>query len=367
MPSVCNEPVTGSQALGSSQRLERFCLWWAALPSRGIGTADVTLILLLLLMVDSDDRNVLTLLIQPTSMQSRSGDSMIRPYSWILHGVRTLYGQMAEVNSYILTCIKMIGTSVCYVSFFLLIEQFIRSHRSLLFRLMLTFSCCKHGFLRDQNFQTDRIPLTDTTVLLYELWASWPSMNVVNLQNDKSGSADLLTSATNGSQPRIHDGIPRTTHQTVTLQTVLPPLFADAEQQCTQLQEIRTWRTSESRQPLLCCSLSAISFTLTLPTPESSSSSSPVDRSQPLHRESLRPPDDAWIVPPPDVPLFLTTRYTASLSTPEGTSAALQYKSRLSSQIFRVCDFAFAFKTQNAPCVPRFKRVLLSDRFQFVF
>ena len=34
---------------------------------------------------------------------------------------------------------------------------------------------------------------------------------------------------------------------------------------------------------------------------------------------------------------------------------------------FRVCDFAFAIKTQNAPCVSRFKRVLLSDRFQFAF
>ena len=32
---------------------------------------------------------------------------------------------------------------------------------------------------------------------------------------------------------------------------------------------------------------------------------------------------------------------------------------------FRVCDFAFAFKTQNAPCVSRFKRILFSDRFQF--
>ena len=30
---------------------------------------------------------------------------------------------------------------------------------------------------------------------------------------------------------------------------------------------------------------------------------------------------------------------------------------------FRVCDFAFAFKTQNAPCVSRFKRILFSDRF----
>ena len=34
---------------------------------------------------------------------------------------------------------------------------------------------------------------------------------------------------------------------------------------------------------------------------------------------------------------------------------------------FHVCDFAFALKTQNAPCVSRFKRVLLSDRFQFAF
>ena len=34
---------------------------------------------------------------------------------------------------------------------------------------------------------------------------------------------------------------------------------------------------------------------------------------------------------------------------------------------FRVCDFAFAFKTQNAPHVSRFKRVLFSDRFQFAF
>ena len=194
--------------------------------------------------MDSDDSNEVTLLIQPPSMQSRSIDNIIRPYSWILHGVRTMYGQMVEVNSYILTCNKMIGTSLCYVSFFLLIEQFIRSRRWLFFRLMLTFAYCLHGFIRDQNFQTDRIPLTDITVLVYELWASWPSMNVVNLRNDKSGSADLLTSATNGSQPRIHDGIPRTTHQTVTLQTVLLPLFADTEQQCRQLHEIRTCRTS---------------------------------------------------------------------------------------------------------------------------
>ena len=186
-------------------------------------------------MVDSDDLNVVTLLFLPPRMQSHSGDNMVRTYSRILHNVRMLYGQMVEVNSYILACINMISTSVCYVVFFLLIEQFIRSRRSLFFRLMLTFAYCLHIILRDQTFQTDRIPLTDITVILYELWASGPNMNVVHLRNDKSGSADLLTSATKGSQPRIHDGIPRKTHQTVTLQTVLLPLFPEIEQQCKQL------------------------------------------------------------------------------------------------------------------------------------
>ena len=184
---------------------------------------------------------------------------------------------MAEVNSYILACIYMISTYVCCASFFLLIEQFIRSRRSPFFQLMLTFAYCLYIILRDQTFQTDRIPLTDIAALLYELWTSWPSMSVGNLRNVKSGSADLLTSAMNGSQPRIHDGIPGTTDQTVTLQTVLPPLFEDTEQQCRQLQDIRMCRTSESRQPLLSTNLSATSFMLTLPIPESSSSSSLVD------------------------------------------------------------------------------------------
>ena len=122
----------------------------------------------------------------------------------------------------------------------------------------------------------------------------------------------MLTSATDGSQVRIYDGIPQTTHQTVKLQTVLLPLFADVEQQCRQLQEIRTCRTSESRQSLLYNSLSATSFTLMPPTRESSSSS--VDRSQPLHRESLRPSGDAGIVPPPDVALSLSMRYIDGVS-----------------------------------------------------
>ena len=301
VPSVCNEPVTGSQAHGSSHRLGRCDLVWSAIPSFGMGSATVLLILLHPLMVDSDDLKVVTLLFLPPRMQSRSGDNMIRPFFWILHVVRTLYDQITEVNSYILAFIYMISTFVFCASFFLLIEQFIRSHRSLFFRLMLTFAYCLHRILRDQTFQTDRIPLTDITALLCKLWISWPSMSVGSLRNDKSGSADLLTSAMNGSQPRIHDGIPETTDQTVTLQTILPPLFEDTEQQCRQLQEIRMCRTSESRQPRLSTNLSTTSFTLIPPIPESSSSLSPVDRSQPLHRESLRPSGDAGLSTLPHV------------------------------------------------------------------
>ena len=54
-PSVCNEPVTGSHVFGSSQRLGRCCLWWAALPSHEIGSAEVPLIPLLLLVVSGDE------------------------------------------------------------------------------------------------------------------------------------------------------------------------------------------------------------------------------------------------------------------------------------------------------------------------
>ena len=41
VPSVCNEPVTGSQAHGSSHRLGRCDLVWSAIPSLGMGSASV--------------------------------------------------------------------------------------------------------------------------------------------------------------------------------------------------------------------------------------------------------------------------------------------------------------------------------------
>ena len=137
VPSVCNEPVTGSQAHGSSHRLGRCDLLWSAIPSLGIGSATVLLILLHPLMVDSDDLNVVTLLFLPPRMRAHSGDNMVRTYSRILHNVRMLYGQMVEVNSYILACIHMISTSLCYIVFFLLIEQSIRSRHSLFFICLL--------------------------------------------------------------------------------------------------------------------------------------------------------------------------------------------------------------------------------------
>ena len=49
------------------------------------------------------------------------------------------------------------------------------------------------------------------------------------------------------------------------------------------------------------------SLALFPPTPECSSCSSPVESSQPEHRDSLRPSSEAWLVLPLDVTLFLTT------------------------------------------------------------
>ena len=112
-------------------------------------------------------------------------------------------------------------------------------------------------------------------------------MNGGDLRNDESGSADLLTSATIRSQLEVYDGVPQNTVKAV-------------------IQEIRMCRTSKSRQSVWCNNLSAISFTLTPPTPGSSSSSSPIDRSQPLHWELLRPTGGAGIKAPPDVAPLLT-------------------------------------------------------------
>ena len=99
------------------------------------------------------------------------------------------------------------------------------------------------------------------------------------------------------------------------LQTVHFPWLTDSEQQCRHLQEIRTCQTSRSRQSVWCNNLSAISFTLTPPTPVFSLSSSPMDHYQPLHRELLRPTGGAGIKAPPDAALLLTEKVILLCST----------------------------------------------------
>ena len=86
---------------------------------------------------------------------------------------------------------------------------------------------------------------------------------------------------------------------------VVPPP-PDIEQLCRQLQDFRTCLTPESRQPSLCCRLSASSSACTLPRklPKFSLSLSSIDRFQPLRPESLHPTDDTLLPPSADDCLF---------------------------------------------------------------
>ena len=92
------------------------------------------------------------------------------------------------------------------------------------------------------------------------------------------------------------------------------PLSPDIEQLCRQLQDSPMCRSPELRQPWLFWNLLAIccnrifilrsteSSTHTPPRklPESSSTSSSIDRFRPLCRESPRPTGDALLLPPAD-------------------------------------------------------------------
>ena len=158
---------------------------------------------------------------------------MIWSYSWILHCVGTLYGQMAGMYLLNCTCVCMMHVSVCFFSFLLLIQQF-TGPRQLpsYFRLIQAFSYCIHEFLREQELETDRMPVTDMTDSFYdnvsapdrrdvrELWAIRPRVNwvevicvwelhiffhqyVANLRDKKSENVVLLMSALTDSQPEV--------------------------------------------------------------------------------------------------------------------------------------------------------------------
>ena len=186
----------------------------------------------------------------------------------------------------------MISASVGFFSFFLLIQQFIGPRHSPFFRLILTFSYCIQGFLREQELETDRR-------YVRELWAIRPRINwgkvicvwelhvffhqyVADLRDERSGKVVLLMSALRDSQPEVDHYVPQSAFQTVKSENVLVPTPPDTEQQCRQLQHFRMCRTSESRQPPLLCSLSAVSSACMLPQkpPEFPSSSSSIDRFQ---------------------------------------------------------------------------------------
>ena len=354
-PSVCIQPVTGSLAFGSSQRLGRCYLWRAAFPSRGIGSAEVPFILLLL-VVSGDEPHKNTLLVKLTEMQSWSGESMIWSYSWFLHCVGMLYDQMAEVNSLNCTCIKMIRASVCFFSFLLLIQQFIGPrHSSDWFWHFLTV----YMTLRDQELGIGGLHITDKADSFHrqirwgklntfapdsqdvrELWAVRPHVILVkmiySLRSRRTFQGNLvlcgLYEFLRQNVADIHEGISEQVSGTVPTSAFLSdmtvmsssgvmvstldvpveqiqPLSAvvsstdagitatpfvvppspDIEQQCRQLQDFRTCRTPESRQPPLLCSLSAVSSTRMVPwkPPEFPSSSSSIAVSS-LSAESRR-------------------------------------------------------------------------------
>ena len=112
---------------------------------------------------------------------------------------------------------------------------------------------------------------------------------------------------------------------------VVPP-SPDIEQPCRQLQDSPTCGLPESRQPWLLWNLSAISVnqivffrstessahTPPRRLPESSSSSSSIDRFRPLLRESSRLTSDALLPPPADDSLcpVVDTPYTVDRCKP---------------------------------------------------
>ena len=133
-------------------------------------------------------------------------------------------------------------------------------------------------------------------------------LNVTDIHEGISGKV----SGTGQSQP-LTTGVSCTDTGIVATPFVVPP-SPDIEQPCRQLQDYPMCQTPESRQPWLLWNLSTISFnricflrsqessahTPPRKLPESSSSSSLIDRFRPLCRESSRPTGDALLPPPVD-------------------------------------------------------------------
>ena len=322
-PSVCNRPVTGSHGFGSSHRLEQCCLWLAALPFCWMGNAEVPL-----------SHHLLPAVSRRTSQEGET------PFHFHLCQVYPRDSFM----EFLPPCFRLILTfSYCLYDF--LREQELEIGGSHITDKADSF----HGQIRWEKLNTFVPDSQDVK----ELWAVRPHVIFVKmiytLGSRRTFQSDLalcgLHELLRLHVADVHEGISEKVSGTVSTSAfmcdmtvmsssgvivspsdvsvgqlqplttvvsctdaaimvtpfVVPP-SPDIEQPCRQLQDFLTCQTPESRQPSLLCSLSAVSSACTLPwkLPKFSSSSSSIDRFQPLRRESSRPTGDTLLPPSAD-------------------------------------------------------------------
>ena len=177
--SVCNRSVTGSLALGSSQRLRRCCLWLAALPLRWIGSVEVPRCRHLLPAVSRNtfyevdapfhshlcrhpfgpaSGNVLAILNGYDSVISLDSPLCHHP-AWLDDG-----SVFAEFDMSLYDPCPCVFRQL--LAFDPAIHQTVSGEGEMCslspsFRLILTFCYCFYEFLREQEVGTGRLPDTD--------------------------------------------------------------------------------------------------------------------------------------------------------------------------------------------------------------
>ena len=236
---MCNRPVTGSHGFGSSQRLGRCCLWLAALPVRGKGSAEVP------------QCHLLTPLVRRASY-----DVDVPVHSLLCrHSLGNVFAERINYDLVIILdslwyrhLVWLDGGSVFAELDISLYDPCLWVYRQLLvfdptvlrtppfFRLILTISDCLYDFLREKELGTGGSPITDRAVSFHghinrakfnvfapdrrdvrELWAVRPHVNfmkvicvcelyvffhqyVADLRDERSENVVLLMSALRDSQ-----------------------------------------------------------------------------------------------------------------------------------------------------------------------
>ena len=167
--SVCNRIVTGSLALGSSQRLGRFCLWPAALPLRWIGSAEVPRRRHLLPAVCKNTFYKVDAPFHPHLCRHPLG-----PASGIVLAILSRYDSVISLDSSLCrhpvwpdggSAIAVMLRNAPLCRQLLVFNPAVRRTASgegkmcfflPSFRLILTFCYCLYEFLREQELGTDR-------------------------------------------------------------------------------------------------------------------------------------------------------------------------------------------------------------------